>query len=150
MAGAAIACLEKCDNKQCVSFVEKITAIIVFFALVFFIGQQFLQHDLQSGIFFVIAAAIVVLAIFAHKLGKISNGGSLFKPLSFVATISYPLYLLHQNIGYIIIRALDSNGLSNEWFLIIPIGVVIVLTYILHKLIEKPISKLSNTLCRRI
>lgn len=151
MAGASIAYLEKYDNKQCVSIIEKIKAILVFFSLIFFIGEQFLLHDWQSGIFFVISTAVVVLAIFYHnRIGNMSNGISFLKPFSFIATISYPLYLLHQNIGYIIIRTLDSYGLSNEYFLIIPIGMVIVLAYSLHKFIEKPILKISNTICRRI
>jgi len=152
MAGASIACLEqKLGINKPVSYKEKITIILLVVSIAFFIGQQFLQHELASGIFLIFATAIVSLAIFAYKSNKLPRRGIvLFKPLVFLAMISYPLYLLHQNIGYIIIRALDSIGLSNECFLIVPIGVIIALAYFLHQFVEKPVSKLSSTLCKRL
>ena len=36
----------------------------------------------------------------------------LLRPLLFLGKISYPLYLVHQNIGYVVMRALCSRGVT--------------------------------------
>lgn len=55
------------------------------------------------------------------------------KPLVFLGTISYPLYLIHQNLSYIIMRKLQfvcSSLLSK----IVTIGIILCISYIMYKL----------------
>jgi peptidoglycan/LPS O-acetylase OafA/YrhL len=35
------------------------------------------------------------------------------RPLLFLGTISYSLYLIHQNIGYVVLRACYARGFNN-------------------------------------
>lgn len=58
----------------------------------------------------------------------------------FIGSISFPLYLLHQNIGYLIIRFMEQHGLTNEIWIIVPIAAMIFLAWLVSVLIEKPIS----------
>jgi len=62
-----------------------------------------------------------------------------WKPLVFLGSISYPLYLLHMSIGYIIMNAVrDYVGFSAFVFICIPTIVMIAFAYLVHCFIEKP------------
>ena len=60
----------------------------------------------------------------------------------FFGTISYSLYLIHQNIGYVIMRALYLCTNNFLIIIIIPFSVSIVLAFAITFFIEKPIMKL--------
>lgn len=58
----------------------------------------------------------------------------------FFGTISYPLYLLHQNIGYIILNKL-KNYTDNISCIIIPLFFSIFLAYMVHLYVEEPVQR---------
>ena len=58
--------------------------------------------------------------------------------LVYLGALSFPLYLIHQNIGYIIIHKLESMGYMHEVFLIIPIGISLILAHLILHYVEKP------------
>lgn len=49
--------------------------------------------------------------------------------LSWIASISYSIYLLHQHIGYAIIWRMEQFGLCHELYLIIPIAFILLLAW---------------------
>ena len=54
--------------------------------------------------------------------------------------MSYALYLLHQNIGYIIIEKLDGHiDYQSLWIILIPFGFSLMLSYIVFRYVEKPL-----------
>jgi peptidoglycan/LPS O-acetylase OafA/YrhL len=58
------------------------------------------------------------------------------RPVVFLGGISYSLYLIHQNIGYVIIRAL--HGLPMSWRVAVAILVSLGLATLLSRTIEQP------------
>jgi peptidoglycan/LPS O-acetylase OafA/YrhL len=62
-------------------------------------------------------------------------------PLLFLGDISYPLYLCHQNLGYLVILKLTRAGLGPNLSVLITITFAILLATALHYLIEKPGQK---------
>ena len=62
--------------------------------------------------------------------------------LLFFGTISYSLYLIHQNLGYTIIGKLLEHGIHPAVCIIIATTVSISLAYLMHKFIEQPSGKL--------
>ena len=61
------------------------------------------------------------------------------KPLIFLGTISYSLYLIHQNIGYVIIRVLESQGLATPiTMLVVPLAISVAIATIMQRYIERP------------
>lgn len=56
---------------------------------------------------------------------------------SFIAYISYPLYLLHQHIGFAIIWNIQRRGWSNEIIIIVPIVIVLLLSFIIQKTVDR-------------
>jgi len=73
-----------------------------------------------------------------NKLRFLNN-----KLLIFLGTISYSLYLIHQYIGYIILKILENMGLSNQIYIVIPLLFSITLATFITYYIEKPIQRWS-------
>jgi peptidoglycan/LPS O-acetylase OafA/YrhL len=61
-----------------------------------------------------------------------------FGPFIFLGTVSYTLYLTHQNIGYIIIRTLTSHGVSGDLAMVCALALALLVAAALTRLVEKP------------
>lgn len=142
MAGGIIALLERKIYKRKIQKQDITEYIVLLLICVFCILQQFISHELLSGIFMTIAIGLLITSIilFNRSLNIPSWLAKIMEPLAWFATISYPFYLLHQNIGFIIIRWLESAGLTSEFSLIIPFAVITCLALWLHKYVEKPMN----------
>ncbi|MEH2245323.1 acyltransferase family protein [Nostoc sp.] len=64
------------------------------------------------------------------------------KPLLFMGTISYSLYLIHQNVGYVIINKLYKFGINPNISICIALTISILLAAIITFKIEKPMMRL--------
>ena len=60
------------------------------------------------------------------------------RPLLWLGSISYALYLVHQNIGYWMIHRLTANGISLPLSLALALGTSLVTAHLLRNLIEEP------------
>jgi peptidoglycan/LPS O-acetylase OafA/YrhL len=80
-----------------------------------------------------VIAVLVFCAIARGHLSWIARG-----PLVFFGTISYTLYLVHQNIGYIVIRTAMEHGVPTDFAILIAVGCSICLAAALSWSIEKP------------
>lgn len=86
----------------------------------------------------------IVISIFYGVFYLLINNKLVFlrgKVLTFLGTISYSLYLVHQNIGYLIIDFLEQNGLIHEIYILFPIVFSLSIASIITFWIEKPIQK---------
>lgn len=75
-----------------------------------------------------------------HKLDFLDT-----KILRFLGYISYPLYLIHQEIGFIILLRLKNLGFNDYWIIFIPMLFTIFIAYVIATFIEKPIIKYAKT-----
>lgn len=96
------------------------------------IGVVTLCQSLQDGIVAALAAATFCL-IATGRLRGIAR-----QPLVFLGTISYSLYLLHQNIGYVVIRRAMHYGMSPDGAILTAIAVSVGLAAALTWSVEKP------------
>jgi peptidoglycan/LPS O-acetylase OafA/YrhL len=72
------------------------------------------------------------------------------RPLVFLGDISYPLYVIHQIVGYMIIERLRWYGLGSNASLLLTLVSVVLIAAGIHKLIEKPGQKaLRRVFARR-
>ncbi|MFT7828728.1 acyltransferase family protein [Priestia megaterium] len=71
-----------------------------------------------------------------NKLGFLNHNF-----LIFLGTISYPLYLIHQNIGYVVINLLDKVGLDSNIIFLIPILISLAIATFITFCVEKPIQR---------
>jgi peptidoglycan/LPS O-acetylase OafA/YrhL len=86
----------------------------------------------------VVAAAMVLLfALLVWRKAGLLN----FAPLVFLGTVSYPLYLLHQNIGYVILRNLRAQGVDYGWALALACVVTLAGATALTFGVERPAQR---------
>lgn len=62
----------------------------------------------------------------------------ILKPVLFLGAISYPLYLIHEEVGSTIIFWLKKFINQQIFYLPITISIVIFLAFLIHKYVEKP------------
>jgi peptidoglycan/LPS O-acetylase OafA/YrhL len=97
-----------------------------------FAGTAFFTHDRyadQAWLF------IGLVAVALHVLGHPRRLD--FRPLGFIGLVSYSWYLVHQNVGIIIIREFNAIGLS---YISIPVamGATFAIAVVSYYYIEQP------------
>lgn len=102
-------------------------------ALALCLAMDFIIHN-EPWEMAIISVFFILFYLFAvDRLAWIAR-----KPLVFLGTISYSLYLVHQNIGYIMINKLHEMGAGPVMRLIVPSAVVFVLAVCLTFMVERP------------
>ncbi len=134
------------------------------FAMGIFIHQGYLERRLSQKIKYsigVLLAAVVFHAIDLRHSSPIATlaligllvaaqYGKLpvlrIKPLLFISGISYSLYLLHNNLGTVIIYYLNHNGVPPLACFVITMGLVIAISALAAYGIERPLGRLVHRL----
>jgi peptidoglycan/LPS O-acetylase OafA/YrhL len=55
--------------------------------------------------------------------------------------LTYPVYLLHQNIGYIVLMAPDWRQVDFHLRVLLVVAGVVVLAWLVNRWIERPLSR---------
>lgn len=110
------------------------------------IAAGLLVHSMNSHAESIIACMGFALGLFfaIHGYLRFIN----LKPLIFLGTISYSLYLIHQNIGYIVIRTLSQVSLNAHLSITVALGISIGLASLMALAIERPAMGYLRTLYR--
>ena len=103
---------------------------------------QFVIKGLIGGIFGVVFFALFYL-LSINRLKWIA-----FRPLLFLGTISYSLYLVHQNIGFVIMRALSSYSRTTQ--ILVAFCLVMILSSFLTYLVEQPSLRAIRRLYKKL
>jgi peptidoglycan/LPS O-acetylase OafA/YrhL len=69
---------------------------------------------------------------------------------SFLAAISYPLYVLHVVLGYTLLTLLTRQGVGGTSAFLITTAAAILAAYAVHRLLETPTHQLARTWARRL
>jgi peptidoglycan/LPS O-acetylase OafA/YrhL len=67
------------------------------------------------------------------------------RSLIYLGSISYPLYLVHQNIGYVILNMFNNLGIENHIVFLVPVIISIAIASLITFYIEKPLQRLKQT-----
>jgi len=108
----------------------------------------FLYHKIQSSVsvkvlFISFTSFVGLFYLFVYgKLKFLGNS----KVLVFLGTISYPLYLIHENVGLIIINYLDIYFDLRNIGIVLALIISIVLAYVVTFYLEPPFNKIIKKL----
>ncbi|MFE9673310.1 acyltransferase family protein [Streptomyces sp. NPDC006259] len=88
---------------------------------------------------------VVVLAVALHKFDRLE-----WKWLTTAGALVYPLYLIHEELGWAMIRKLYGGGHLGGWAtLAATTAVLVVLAWLVHRFVEKPSQRwLRNRLAK--
>ena len=64
------------------------------------------------------------------------------RPLLWLGTISYSLYLIHQHIGFVIMLKADQAGLAPGYGFAMAVATALLLAILINRLIEEPANRL--------
>ncbi|MGZ3921834.1 MAG: acyltransferase family protein, partial [Bacteroidia bacterium] len=114
------------------------------------IGMALYVHSKSVGGTIVIAIAFSLFYFLLYKPGIIK--GWLLKILKFLGDISFPLYLIHQVVGFIIITKLRMffPSINSIVFVFTTIGFCIFFAYIITVFIEKPGIRFGKLLTSKL
>ena len=115
--------------------------ILSYILLVMCVVNHYLYHGIYSCLWLVGFTLVILYVTTLNPKTVLNKENGFTKVCAFFASISYALYLVHQNIGYAIIRGLVSVGLTSEFVVLIPIAVSIGLAWVIYRFIETPIAK---------
>jgi peptidoglycan/LPS O-acetylase OafA/YrhL len=94
-------------------------------------------HELLAGS---TASLLVLGGVFGitYALSTGALAWLTWRPLVLLGFISYPLYLVHQNIGFILIRRLEAAGWRPEAAIAVALAVALLLATVITHLVEQP------------
>ncbi|HYC14622.1 MAG TPA: acyltransferase [Stellaceae bacterium] len=112
------------------------TLILLGFALAICItGPVWSLRPISGPLYILVVAGATALVALGSRdgsfLGRIA-------PLVFLGDISYPLYLLHQNLGYIVIHHFTAWGSGADLAMLGATAFAVALAYAISRWVEKP------------
>lgn len=115
--------------------VNKPDNIMLWLTLIIAIVSGFLWMGQTQFLFLIGGIVICFICLFNPKL-IINRDTKVNRFIAKFSAVTYPMYLLHQNIGYCIMITLIAMGFKTEWIVIIPIVFVIFIAMIIHMYFE--------------
>ncbi|WP_407550254.1 acyltransferase [Streptomyces sp. Pv4-95] len=92
-----------------------------------------------AGIVAVITLGFALVA--AVALGKMRWAN--WRWLTVAGALTYPFYLVHEHLGWVVIRALHHGvGLPSYATLLLAVGLMLLLAWVLHRCVERPLTPL--------
>lgn len=108
--------------------------------LMVFIAVHFYLHGWIAGVIAMLSVVALYLASRGH-LRFLENRVALY-----LGSISYALYLVHQNIGHIVMKKVFDAGFGQVEAMLLAIAISIVLASLLTFYVERPFIKLLSKL----
>lgn len=112
------------------------------------INQILYAESNMHTLFFLISIIIFLSVDFIDKY--LSNKNIIIKFFSFIASISYSWYLIHQMIGYAIIKGCVESGITSVLVLFLTMIATAIMAYFLHVGVEKPTATIGKRISRKL
>ncbi|MCV2420635.1 acyltransferase family protein [Paucibacter sp. DJ2R-2] len=81
-------------------------------------------------------AAALATVVYAAAMGRLPP--LRLKLLGWLGAISYPLYLLHENIGWVLMNQLQARGLSTDLSIAVALVFSLTLAHLVTQIVERP------------
>lgn len=99
-------------------------------------AKQLFFADSAHCIVYIVSLAVIFSIVCFDTENLFRNRFA--KILCWYGSLSYPFYLLHQIVGFAIIKTCVENGWDKPIIIVIPFVFITILSYGVHKLIEIP------------
>ncbi|MBU6463345.1 MAG: acyltransferase [Bradyrhizobium sp.] len=132
---------------------EGIGGIVIAFGLdLYHLIFHFVQPNIPIEYLRTIFLWIATATVWAASHFTMNRAGRWLKPLAFIGLISYPLYLIHQDVGYMIIK---WAGISTTGFGLLERAIalpacLILIAWLVYRLVERNTIKPLTTFLVRL
>lgn len=132
--------------------ISKLGNLNVLISFVILIHAYFLCYDEQSFYASIFGFPLVAIGFGFLVIGAISSNSFLFKwkskTTSFIASLSFSIYLTHKGIIHITQNVFESLNIktNSNLMLFICFFMCVIAAYILNFLVEKPFLKIRNSI----
>lgn len=116
---------------------NKPKSIVPYIIIAISLINEFLWQDNSHFVFFCLTILIMCMIIFADSDRFFKN--PIAKILKWYGCISYPMYLVHQMIGFTLIYYMQIGGFTSTFYILVPIVTATCTGLLIHKYIELPI-----------
>lgn len=82
-------------------------------------------------------ASVVLIALSARIDRYLPANNVIVKAIVWVAIISYPLYLVHEMVGFTIMRHLSTSLGTQKWLVVLPLAAVLLIAWTIHYFFER-------------
>lgn len=96
-------------------------------------------HSIDHGKHNPVATALIIALVTLSAYGKVPL--LRLRPLVYISTISYAIYLCHNNLGCVLIDCLDSGGVPPVICLVIALGFTFALSVLVTNWVEAPLTR---------
>jgi peptidoglycan/LPS O-acetylase OafA/YrhL len=111
------------------------------------IGFALITVGVVDGAERLIVASLVGLTFLGFAGGRLRWIG--WRPLAWLGGISYPLYLLHENIGFVLLATLKAASVPTEVAILFVLAACLSLAWGVSRLIERPALAMTRGAWRR-
>lgn len=123
--------------------------LFVFVAVLFGIFIASWPHTMLKDYFPLVPLNyFYALAVFSTAYALRAHFRS-FKPLDWLASISYPLYALHSLVGYAALRFFGAIGITYYLAVVLATAGIMALAYAVHRIVEVPTQDLGKRILRK-
>lgn len=124
--------------------------LFIFLSLTTLTGSYFLCEDQMTFNASIFGFPLIAIGYGFMLIGAVSPTSFLYKwnskVTTFIATVSYAIYLTHKGVIHMTHHLLKDYKIENNMTLLICIITCIGFAYLLHIIIEKPFMKLRTTI----
>lgn len=132
--------------------ISKYGNFLIIISLSILTGAYFLCKDQSSFNASVFGFPLVAVGYGCMVAGAVSPSGFLFKwksnATTFIATLSYAIYLTHKGVIHITHQILADFKLNDNLLMLICMVTCVLGAYILHLAVEKPFMKLRSKIIK--
>lgn len=114
------------------STINILMPFVTFFCFIFFVDELL---DLTQ----IAIIGVSYLLIYAYAFQRLNL--KFLAPIALLAPISFEWYLLHQNIGYIILNFLYKHVLEHPVMILIPMMVTAGMAWVIYEYVGQPAAK---------
>ena len=111
------------------------------------IGFALVTVGVIDGMERLVVASLVALTFLGFAGGRLRWLG--WRPLAWLGAISYPLYLLHENIGFVLLNSLEHASVPTDLAILLVLAACLSLAWGVSRFIERPALGLIRGAWRR-
>ena len=101
----------------------------------------------KMQLYFLLGSMMISAYVLINKKSLLNRNCRINRIIMYFAGCTYPLYLIHQYVGYSILNYSVMHGFNSEMIIIVPIAIVLIVSITIYCLFENKLIKSVSRKC---